>query len=90
MFRSFDGASLLKIHGVGEYTAGAIASIAFDEPVENHRIFAQNLLSDAAQDVTNLVTVAGNSLTVCGNMVLQIAMPEDPEKGIPAIVLQVV
>lgn len=28
-----DPAQLLKIHGVGEYTAGAIASIAFDRPV---------------------------------------------------------
>lgn len=28
-----DAAQLLKIHGIGEYTAGAIASIAFDRPV---------------------------------------------------------
>lgn len=28
-----DVAQLLKIHGIGEYTAGAIASIAFDRPV---------------------------------------------------------
>lgn len=28
-----DVASLRKIHGIGEYTAGAIASIAFDQPV---------------------------------------------------------
>ena len=64
-------------------------SIDFGEPVEGRRVFAQNLLADAAQDVTDCVSLSGSRLTVPGDLMLQIGEPEDPDRGIPAVVFQI-
>lgn len=65
-------------------------SVTFPEQIEGRRVFAQNLLSDTAQDVTGVVTLSGCTLTVPGEWMLRFASPEDPASGIPAAVLQLV
>lgn len=56
--------------------------------LENCRVYAQNLLSDTAEDVTALVTLSGRRLTIPGDLMLTIGAPEDPARGIPAMVMQ--
>lgn len=63
-------------------------SVDFDEPVEGRRVFAQNLLDDAAQDVSGQVALCGNRMTVPGDLMLRIGAPEDAARGIPAVVFQ--
>ena len=65
-------------------------SIDFEEKAEGCRVFAQSLLSDTAKEVTGLVSLCGNRLTVPGSFMLAIGEPEDRENGIPAIVLRLV
>lgn len=65
-------------------------TVEFDDPVENSGVYAQNLLSDTAQDITALVSLSGNTLTVDGALMLKIGTPEDAEKGIPAIALKII
>ena len=64
-------------------------SVTFPEPVEGCRVFAQNLLCDTAQDVTDCVSLSGDRLTVPGDLMLRLGQPEDAEKGIPAITIQI-
>ena len=73
---------------IGLFGRFSTLSIDFDSPVEGLRVFAQSLLEDAAADVTDLVTLSGNCLTVPGELMLRVGKPEDPDAGIPAIVLQ--
>lgn len=73
---------------VGLFGRFASLSVDFEKTVENLRVYAQNLLSDSAEDVTALVKLSGCTLTVPGELMLSLGKPEDPEKGIPAIVLQ--
>lgn len=75
---------------IGVFGRFASLSVAFDEPVENRRVYAQNLLSDTAEDVTENIVLSGNCLTLPGKLMLQIGAPEDPERGIPAIVIKLV
>ncbi len=63
--------------------------IEFDETIEGRRIYAQSLLSDEAYDVTGMVYASGSSLTVPGDLMLKTGKPEDPESGIPAVVLSI-
>lgn len=73
---------------IGLFGRFASFSVTFPEPIENRRVFAQSLLSDTAQDVTDRVSLSGCRLTVPGELMLQIGEPEDTEKGIPAVVFQ--
>ena len=65
-------------------------SIEFDGPVAGRRVYAQDLRSEEAQDVTAQVALSGSRLSVPGELLLRIGAPEDPENGIPAVVLQLV
>ena len=65
-------------------------TIEFEKTIEDRRVFAQNPLNDTAQDITPLVTLSGCRLTIPGDVMLQVGAPEDPEKGIPAIVLKTI
>ncbi len=64
--------------------------IEFDEEAQGRRVFAQNLLSDTAQDITSLVALSGRCLTIPGSVMLSTGAPEEPEKGIPAIVIKLI
>ena len=75
---------------VGVFGRFASLSVDFDEPVENRRVYAQNLLSDTAEDVTEDIVLSGNRLTLPGKLMLQIGAPEAPESGIPAIVVKLI
>ena len=63
-------------------------SIDFDAAVEGRRVLAQSLLEGTAAEVTDLVTLSGNCLTVPGELMLRVGKPKDPKAEIPAIVLQ--
>ena len=73
---------------IGVFGRLASLSVAFDRPVEGLRVYAQNLLCDSAEDVTALVSLAGNRLTVPGDLMLRVGAPENAESGIPAMVIQ--
>ncbi len=64
-------------------------TITFREPLEGCRVYAQNLLSDTAQDVTDRVGLFDGCLTVPGDLTLEIGSPEDSVSGIPAVVLRI-
>ena len=59
--------------------------VEFEEKIEGRRVFAQNLLSDTARDITPLVDLSDRRLTINGGVI-----PEDPEKGIPAVMIRIV
>lgn len=65
-------------------------SVEFDEEVENCRVFAQNMLSNTAQEVTGRVLLSGNMMTIGGDLMLQIGTPEDAESSIPAVVFKLI
>lgn len=75
---------------VGLFGRFSSLTVDFEEPVEGMRVYAQSLLSDTAEDVTQRVRLSGNLLTVPGKQMLQIGTPEDPKHGIPALVMQLV
>ncbi len=62
--------------------------IEFEEDAQGKKVFAQNMLSDTAQDITSLVTLSGKCLTIPGRVMLSVGSPEEPEKGIPAVVIK--
>ena len=64
--------------------------IEFEKEAQGRRVFAQNLLSDTAQDITSLVTLSGSRLTIPGSVMLSVGAPEEPEKGIPAVVIKLI
>lgn len=65
-------------------------SVGFEESVEGRRVFAQNMLCDEAVEVTGLVSISGNTLTVSGGLMTDTGAPEDGENGIPAVILRIV
>ena len=73
---------------VGLFGRFSSLAIEFEQPVENLRVYAQNLLCDAAVDVTAQVMLSGSRLTIPGNLMLTVGAPEDGDNGIPAIVLK--
>ena len=75
---------------VGLFGRFESVSVCFDKPVEDSRIYVQSLLSDEAQDITDRVSVSGNSLTVSGELISDICAREDSESKIPAAVLRIV
>ena len=65
-------------------------SIDYDETVEGRKVYAQNMLSDEAADVTDKVTLSGSRLTVPGG--LETALPgfSDYESdSLPAVMLRI-
>ncbi len=81
------GASAEKPVGIfGSFTS---LTVAFDEPVENRRVYAQDLLCDTAVDVTAQVLLSGCQMTVPGELMRRLGAAEDGENGIPAIVMRV-
>ncbi len=64
--------------------------IEFEEEAQGRQVFAQNLLSDTARDITSLVTLSGKCLTIPGSVMLSIGAPEEPGKGIPAAVIKLI
>lgn len=74
---------------IGLFGRFGALSITFPEPVDGRRVCAQSLLCDTVQDVTDQIALSGNRLTVPGDLMLRIGQPEDAEKGIPAITLQI-
>ncbi|MBQ7638586.1 MAG: hypothetical protein IJS90_06780 [Clostridia bacterium] len=73
---------------VGLFGRFASLRVDFGKPAENRRVYAQNLLSDTAEDVTALVGISGNRLTVPGELMLRIGTPENRENGVPAVVIK--
>jgi len=73
---------------VGVFGRFTSLTVDFKESVERCRVYAQNLLSGAAEDVTPMAELSGSSLTVPGDLMLSIGAPEDAGNGIPAIVMQ--
>lgn len=64
--------------------------IEFKEEAQGKRVFAQNLLSRVAQDITSLVTLSSSRLTIPGDVMLSAGAPEEPDKGIPAVVIKLI
>ena len=80
------GASPDKPIGIfGSFTS---LTVAFEEPVERCRVYAQNLLCDSAEDVTGQVLLSGGSLTVPGDLIRRVGAPVDGGNGIPAVVMR--
>lgn len=80
------GASAGKPIGIfGSFTS---LTVDFETPVQNRRVFAQNLLCDTAEDVTARVLLSGSRLTVPGELMHELTAPKRAENEIPAIVLQ--
>ncbi len=73
---------------IGLFGRFSTLCIDFDAPTEGRRVFAQSLLSDSAEDVTDRVALSGRRLTVPGDLMLHVGTPKDPKAEIPAIVLQ--
>ena len=73
---------------IGLFGSFEALSIEFSEPIEGRTVWGQNLLSDTARDVTGLVSLAGNRLTVPGRLMRQLGGCEGEANAIPAIVLQ--
>jgi hypothetical protein len=81
------GSTFAPVGIFGRFTS---LSIEFDEDVEGFRVFAQNMLSDEAQDVTERVMLSGRTLTIDGSLMLSIGSPEDTENGIPGVVMKII
>ncbi len=63
-------------------------TIEFEKSVEGCKVYAQNMLSDTAKDITACVILTGNSMTIDGRLMLDIGAPEDEENGIPAVIFR--
>lgn len=80
------GVSPEKPVGVfGDYTS---LTVDFEESAEGCRVYAQNLLHDSAEDVTDSVLLAGCRLTLPGALIRRIGAAEAPGNRIPAVVIQ--
>lgn len=75
---------------VGIFGRFASLAVEFNEKVEGRRVFAQSLLSDTARDMTSSVCLSDHRLTISGEVMLRVGMPEDPVKGIPAVMFRLV
>ena len=73
---------------IGLFGSFEALSIEFSEPIEGRTVWGQSLLSNTARDVTGLVSLAGNRLTVPGRLMRQLGGCEGEANAIPAIVLQ--
>ncbi|WP_420641599.1 A/G-specific adenine glycosylase [Candidatus Leptofilum sp.] len=71
-------ADLMKLKGIGHYTAGAVASIAFDEPapvLDGNVIRVLSRLTDLPEDVTQ--TATKNNLWQLAEQLVPAARPGD-------------
>ena len=64
--------------------------IEFDKPVEQNRIFAQNLLCDKAVEITDKVKTNKNQLILSGELAFEIGKAENSQNEMPAILLKLV
>ncbi|MBQ7687774.1 MAG: hypothetical protein IJT27_01020 [Clostridia bacterium] len=78
------GSASVPVGLFGEFDS---LSVEFGEHVEGKTVYAQNFLSDSAQDVTGTVSLSENILTVPGSLMRQLGKPGDEENVIPALVL---
>lgn len=73
---------------VGIFGSFTTLTVEFSEPTEGCRAYAQNMLSDTAEDVTAFVRLSGGSLTVPGDLVRRIGAQKNGGNGLPAVVIQ--
>lgn len=63
--------------------------IAFDRSIEGRRVFAQDLASDSAREITHAVTISGDTLFLDGALLEKIGTAENKEedRSAPALIL---
>ena len=72
---------------IGVFGSFDSLTVLFDGPVGDRRVYAQDLNSGEALDVTDNVTLDGRGLTVPGGLLTRIGQPEEPGDAIPAVVI---
>lgn len=75
---------------IGVFGSFDSLTVDFDEPTDGYEIYAQNLASDSALNVTRFIARSGASLTVPGKLMFEVGCPEGDKKAIPAIMLKLV
>jgi len=66
------------------------AHLHFDRPLEGMRVFAQDLASDQAVDVTDRITLTDHSLFIPGQLIDALCAPNQPQGDVssPAVVIR--
>lgn len=64
-------------------------TVEYSETLDGKKIYAQNMLSSSAVDITPLVTADGNTLIIPGRIMTELKLHESPEREIPAVVIQI-
>lgn len=72
---------------VGLFGRFSSLTVDFGECIEGARVYAQSMLSDTAEDVTDRVELSGGRLTVPGGLMTAVDAGADAENRIPAVVL---
>ena len=73
---------------IGVFGRFETLSVDFDSPTEGCRVYAQGLNSDTARDVTPLVSLSGNRLTLPGGLTAELGADDTDANAIPAAVLR--
>lgn len=65
-------------------------TVVYGQLIENRRVWAQNLLTDEAEDVTAQVNLCGNRLTILGELAARLKRAECAETGISGMTLRLI
>ena len=76
---------------IGIFGVYGSLTLTFNQSLAGQTVWAQDLLADAAQDITARVTISGNSITIPGELIREIGTSQNPagDPSEPGLVLQI-